>query len=94
MRRIRLHATGFWIGFAFGTIGLFAVALLRLLFPIIELLTEPLLWPSQFFADLLTDGSASTWMVMFLYLLTGTFYGLCGSMIQEGRRRVRTRRMK
>jgi hypothetical protein len=84
-----MHATGFWIGFAFGTIGLFAVALLRLLFPFIETITEPLLWPGQFFAYLLTHGSASTPMVMFLYLLTGTFYGICGSVIQEIRRKMK-----
>lgn len=89
MLPLRFHATGFWIGFAFGTIGLFALALLRLLFPVIEFLTIPFFWPGRFFAAALTDGSGSMFMVVVLYMLTGMLYGLCGSGIQEYKRRVR-----
>jgi len=77
-----MHLTGFLIGFAFGTIGLFALALLRLLSPIIAWPTAPFFWPGHFFAMLLTDGSTSTFMVIVLYILTGSFYGLIGSWVQ------------
>lgn len=86
MKLVWFHATGFWIGFACGTIGLFALALLRLLFPIITIVTVPFFWPSQFFAVLFSDGSPSIFVVIFLYLVTGTFYGVIGSEIQEWRR--------
>ncbi len=89
-----LHATGFWIGFACGTLGLFALALLRLLFPFIEWVTAPFFLPGRFFADLLTDGSASTFLVIVLYFLTGSFYGLCGSAIQEFKRRLLLARVR
>lgn len=91
MQLVRMHATGFWIGFAFGTLGLVLLALLRLAFPLMEWITTPFFWPSHFFAELLTDGSASTFMVIVLYLLTGGFYGLCGSWIQSIKRRLRSR---
>lgn len=81
MNRVHIHVLAFWIGFACGTIGLFALALLRDLFPNIEVVVDIFFLPSRFFADLLTNGSVSNAMLIVLYLLTGSFYGICASVI-------------
>lgn len=70
-------------GFLFGTVGLFVLSVLSLMSPVIEMLAQPFLWPGRQFSAWLTDGvSASTSMVVVLYLLTGAFYALVGMVVQ------------
>lgn len=84
---------GFWIGFVFGTIGMFALALLSLIFPFVEQLSVPFLLPGHLFADAFAGSSASAWMVTFLYVLTGLFYALVGTFIDAEFRREKWARM-
>lgn len=95
---MRLHfwriGPGFWIGFAFGTLGVFALALLSLLFPFVEQVAVPFLLPGRLFAAAFAGSSASTFMVMFLYVLTGLFYALLGTFIDAEFRRERWARMR
>ncbi len=75
------HRAGLISGFLFGTIGIFLLALLSLMFPLMEMLTAPLLLPGKFFASMLAGSSATTPMVLFLYLLTGVFYAVIGLIV-------------
>ncbi len=95
---VKLHfwriGPGFWIGFAFGTIGMFALALLSLIFPFVEQLSVPFLLPGRLFAAAFAGSSASTLMVVFLYFLTGLFYALLGTFIDAEFRREKWAKMK
>jgi len=76
------NRTGLIAGFLFGTVGIFLLALLSLMFPLMELIASPFLLPGKMFAAALTGPSASTVMVLFLYFCTGIFYALIGLAVQ------------
>jgi hypothetical protein len=81
------------IGCVFGTIGVFAIALVSLLSADLEFLLQPFLLPGRFFAGLLASNSASNSVIILLYLLTGLFYGIVGALIQDIHRHIRLARM-
>lgn len=81
MQFLLRHRAGLIGGFLFGTVGIFLIALLSLMLPIVELLATPFLLPGKFFAAVLAGPSASTPMVLFLYLCVGIFYALLGLAI-------------
>lgn len=86
-----MHVLAFWIGFVCGTIGLFALALLRELFSFTEVIAAFFFIPSRLFADLFTNGLVSGPMLIFLYIITGTFYGLSASFLEDGWIRMKRR---
>lgn len=71
---------GFLIGFLFGTVGLWLLAMVNLVFPLAETLTQPLYTFGRSLAEILVrDGSAGNAEVAVLMLATGVFYGLIGA---------------
>ncbi len=90
----RRYSLGFVIGCVFGTLGLFAIALISLLSADLEFLLQPFLLPGRFFASFLVTDHASSGIVVVLYLLTGIFYGILGALIQDIARRIRLARLQ
>ena len=83
MRRPRPLWFGFLIGFLFGIVGIWILAMLSLMFIPIELFTQPLFTPGKWVASLLMqDGSVTTAQTVLLFLVNGVFYGLMGMAIQ------------
>ncbi len=82
MNFFRTYHKGLILGFLFGTVGVFLLALLSLIHPIFEITVSPLLWPGRFFASILAGSSASTPIVIVLYLCTGVFYAIIGLLLQ------------
>lgn len=79
----RSYKKGFIIGALFGTVGVFVLALLSLMFPVAEVLAYPFLWPGKFFSSLLVTGNTvSISMVTLLYLCTALLYAIIGMLLQ------------
>lgn len=79
---MRMYKRGIIYGFLFGTLGVFLLALISLISPIAEMIATPFLWPGRFLASIMTGDTASTWMVLLLYLMTGIMYALIGIIVQ------------
>jgi hypothetical protein len=81
---LKKNKKGLIWGFLFGTVGIFLIALLSLMTPIVEIISMPFLMPGRYFSSLITGGSdASDIQVALLYLCTGIFYAIVGMFIQE-----------
>lgn len=89
MRFLRDHSIGLVAGFLFGTVGIFALALLSLMHPLLEAVSAPFLLPGRAVAGFVAGPSASSWTVTGLYLLTGLFYAAVGALVQFAVRAVR-----
>lgn len=82
MRLLPYRRTGLIVGFLFGTVGIFLLALVSLMFPAAEMFAAPLLAPGRYVASVVTGPSASTPMVIFLYLCTGLMYAFVGFVLE------------
>jgi hypothetical protein len=65
----------FW-GFLFGTLGMFILAALSLLFAPIELIAMPLFVPGRFAASLFVGSEGSDAQVVLLTIFNGVLYAL------------------
>lgn len=91
---MHLRKKAFWIGFLFGTLGLCILVVLRQVFSFLAPFVYIFLLPSRLFGDLFTHGLVSGPMLIILYILTGTFYGLSASFLEEGWIRMKRRNTK
>jgi hypothetical protein len=83
MSLLKHYRAAFLWGFLFGTVGLFAIAVLSLIFAPFEILAAPVLQPGKWMAAVLArDGNAGTGTIILLYLFTGCFYGIVGVAVQ------------
>jgi hypothetical protein len=74
---------GFLWGFLFGIVGLWILAMLSLMVPVIETITTPLFWPGRWMASMVQrDGSVGTLGVAFLFVMNGALYGVVGAGVQ------------
>lgn len=69
-------------GFLFGTVGLYALAMLSLLHPMIELLASPLLYPGRVLGSLIGGPDGSTGEALLLALFNGCLYALLFVLIR------------
>ncbi len=82
---------GFILGFLFGTIGIWVLAMLSLALPPVEMVSSLFFLPGMWLAQFLEhDGSLGSGGVTMLMLFNGALYGLLGSGIQWSIRRTRT----
>lgn len=80
---------GTLIGFLFGTIGLWLLALLGLMLRVFELLGALFLAPGRWLASLVAGESASTGTVVALFLAVGVFYAAIGAVVELAYRKLR-----
>lgn len=87
MRDMRFHHSlsfGFILGFLFGTLGLWILAMLSLAFPPVELVAQPLFAFGRWLSDMaISDGSANNVEVGMLIVGNGVLYGVLGMLIQK-----------
>lgn len=70
---------GFLWGFLFGIAGLWLLAMLSLMVPVIETITTPLFWPGRWMGSMVQrDGSVGNLGVAFLFVMNGALYGVVG----------------
>ncbi|MBL8158075.1 hypothetical protein JNK62_00865 [bacterium] len=69
-------------GFLFGTIGLYVVAMLSLMHPILELLVSPLMYPGRALGSLIGGADGSTGEVIILTLFNGLLYAFLFVLIR------------
>lgn len=78
---------GFLAGFLFGTVGMFLLSMLSLVFQPVELVTQPLFAFGRWLSEIMiTDGSANNAEVAVLILGNGILYGVIGALIQKADR--------
>lgn len=82
MQIIRRFGRALVIGFLFGTIGVFILALLALLHPLFESISAPFLLPGRLLARSIADMTASGWTIVVLYVGTGVFYAFAAVVVQ------------
>lgn len=69
-------------GFVFGTIGLYLLAMLSLMHPIIEFLASPLMYPGRLLGSVIGGPDGSTGEVMLLLLFNGLLYAFLFILIR------------
>lgn len=62
------------LGFLFGTIGLYILAALSLVHPLIELVVSPLMYPGRWLGGFIGGADGSTLEVIILTLFNGLLY--------------------
>jgi len=72
---------GLW-GFLFGTIGLYALAMLSLMTPVIEFLVMPLMYPGRWLSSIIAGSQGSTADVIALTLFNGILYAFLFILIR------------
>lgn len=72
---------GLW-GFLFGTIGLYALAMLSLMMPFIEMLASPLMYPGRWLGSFINGSDGSTGEVLLLTLFNGILYAVLFVLIR------------
>jgi hypothetical protein len=80
---------GFAIGYAFGVVGLWLLALLALMLPFFETIGNVLFYPGRALAAEIAGANASTAEVILLMLINGALYGLIGAAIEYAYRKRR-----
>jgi uncharacterized membrane protein len=63
-------------GFLFGTVGMYALAMLSLMFQTAELITRPLFVPGRYLSERFAGAEGSTLEVLLLTFANGLFYAL------------------
>jgi hypothetical protein len=76
------YLKGFVIGFLFGIIGMWILALLALMLPFFEIIGSVLFAPGRWLAAVTAGSNAGTLAVILLMLANGVLYGLIGMGIQ------------
>jgi hypothetical protein len=93
--RMRIRDTlwfGFLVGALPGPIVLWLLAALSLIFPVVEIITQPIFALTRWTAGLLApSGSADDGTVALLWVINGLATGLMGMLVQLARRRLRQR---
>lgn len=69
-------------GFLFGTFGLYALAALSLMSPIIEMIVVPFLYPGRWLAEIIAGSEGTTGDVIVLALFNGILYALLFMLIR------------
>lgn len=72
---------GLW-GFLFGTVGLYAIAMLSLLTPAIEFLATPLMNPGRWLASIIGGPDGTAGEVIILTLFNGVVYAFLFILIR------------